>query len=46
MTRFCTRTKGLTSEQNKQFAKDLKEFAKQKAEQFRNESEPEESDQE
>ena len=36
MNRFCTRTKGLTEEQNKQYAKDLKEFSKQEAEKFRN----------
>jgi len=36
MTRFCTRTKGLSEDQNKQYAKDLKEFSKQEAEKFRN----------
>ena len=36
MNRFCTRTKGLSKEQNKEFAKDLKEFSKQEAEKFRN----------
>lgn len=40
MTRFCTRTKGLTEEQNKQYAKDLKEFSRIEAEKFRNQ-EPE-----
>ncbi len=34
--KFCTRTKGLSKEQNKEFAKDLKEFTKQEAEKFRN----------
>ena len=34
--RFCAKTKGLTKEQNKEFAKDLKEFTKQEAEKFRN----------
>ena len=36
MNRYCTRTKGLTEDQNKQYAKDLKEFSKQEAENFRN----------
>ena len=36
MTRFCTRTKGFTEDQNKQYAKDLKEFSKIEAEKFRN----------
>ena len=36
MNRYCTRTKGLTEEQNKQYAKDLKEFSKIEAEKFRN----------
>jgi len=36
MNRFCTRTKGFTEEQNKQYAKDLKEFSKKEAEKFRN----------
>lgn len=36
MTRFCTKTKGLTEEQNKQYAKDLKEFSTKEAEKFRN----------
>lgn len=43
MTRFCTRTKGFTEDQNKQYAKDLKEFSKQEAEKFRNQ-EPESQD--
>ena len=38
MTRFCTRTKGLSEEQNKQYAKDLKNFSKKEAEKFRNQS--------
>ena len=43
MNRYCTRTKGLTEDQNKQYAKDLKEFSKQEAEKFRNQ-EPESQD--
>lgn len=39
--RFCTKTKGLDEDQNKEFAKDLKEFAKTEAEKFR--KEPQES---
>ena len=39
--RFCTKTKGLNGEQNKEFAKDLKKFTKKEAEKFRNE-EPQE----
>jgi len=46
MTRFCTRTKGFTPDQNKQFAKDLKDFAKQEAEKFRDESETQEDSEE
>ncbi len=46
MTKFCTRTKGLSEEQNKQYAKDLKQFSKKEAEKFRpqepNEDESEE----
>jgi len=34
MTRFCTRTKRLTEVQNKKYAKDLKEFAKQEVKKF------------
>ncbi|MEX0855184.1 MAG: hypothetical protein WD018_05415 [Nitrosopumilaceae archaeon] len=37
--KFCTKTKGLTEEQNKQYAKDLKEFSKTEAEKFRNQTE-------
>jgi len=45
--KFCTRTKGLKEEQNKEFAKDLKQFAKQEAEKFRNQEPKEgESDEE
>ena len=45
MTRFCTRTKGFTEDQNKQYAKDLKEISKQEAEKFRNqEQDPKESE--
>ena len=39
-----TRTKGLTEAQNKQYAKDLKEFSKQEAEKFRNQKQEEESE--
>jgi len=47
MTRFCTRTKGLSEEQDKQYAKDLKEFSKKEAEKFRNqEQEPNEDESE
>ena len=47
MNRYCTRTKGLTDEQKKQYAKDLKEFSKQEAEKFRNqEQEPNEENSE
>jgi len=35
--KFCTRTKGLNKDQNKEYAKDLKEFSKKEAEKFRNE---------
>ena len=35
--KFCTRTKGLNEDQNKEYAKDLKEFSKKEAEKFRNE---------
>jgi len=28
--KFCTKTKGLTEEQNTQYAKDLKEFAQKR----------------
>ena len=42
MTKFCTRTKGLSEEQNKQYAKDLKEFSKKEAEKFRNQEPNEE----
>jgi len=34
--KFCTKTKGFDEDQNKEFAKDLKEFTKQEAEKFRN----------
>jgi len=35
--KFCARTKGLNEEQNKEFAKNLKEFTQKEAEKFRNE---------
>ena len=34
--KFCTKTKGLDEDQNKEFAKDLKTFTKNEAEKFRN----------
>lgn len=34
--KFCTKTKGLSEEQNIQYAKDLKEFSKTEAEKFKN----------
>ena len=37
--KFCTKTKGLTEEQNKQYAKELKEFAQKEAEKFKNQEE-------
>ncbi len=40
--RFCAKTKGLTKDQNKEFAKDLKEFTKQEAEKFKEDQEDEE----
>jgi len=47
MTRFCTRTKGFSEEQNKQYAKDLKAFSKKEAEKFRNQTqEPNEDESE
>jgi len=35
--RFCNKTKGLSEDQNTEYAKDLKEFNKTEAEKFRNE---------
>jgi len=35
--RFCAKTKGLNEEQNKEFAKDLKEFTKTEAKKFKDE---------
>ena len=32
--KFCTRTKGLNEDQNKEFAKDLKEFTQTEAKKF------------
>jgi len=40
--RFCAKTKGLTEDQNKEFAKDLKEFTQKEAEKFKDE-EPQEN---
>ena len=43
--RFCAKTKGLNEEQNKEFAKDLKEFTNKEVKKFQNkelEEEPEE----
>jgi len=42
--RFCSKTKGLTKEQNEEYAKDLKEFAQKEAEKFRNQSKEHESE--
>ena len=39
--KFCAKTKGLTEEQNKEFAKDLKKFTKREAEKFKDEEPPE-----
>jgi len=44
--KFCTKTKGLDEDQNKEYAKDLKEFAKKEAEKFRNEKPNEEAEEE
>jgi len=41
--KFCAKTKGLTEEQNIEFAKDLKKFTKKEAEKFKDE-EPQESE--
>ena len=35
--KFCTKTKGLSKEQNKEFARDLKAFSKDEAKKFQNE---------
>lgn len=40
--KFCTRTKGLNEDQEKQYAKDLKEFTQKEAEKFRNQEPQEE----
>ena len=37
--KFCTKTKGLSEEQNKQYAKELKEFTQQEAKKFKNQEE-------
>ena len=42
--KFCTKTKGFDEDQNKEFAKDLKEFTQKEAEKFKNQEE--ESDEE
>jgi len=44
--KFCARTKGLSEEQNKEFAKNLKEFTKKEAEKFRNKESNEEDKEE
>ena len=44
--RFCNKTKGLSEEQNTEYAKDLKEFNKTEAEKFRNEKPNEEAKEE
>jgi len=41
--KFCAKTKGLTEEQNKEFAKDLTKFTKQEAKKFKDE-EPQEAE--
>jgi len=47
MTRFCTRTKGLSKKQDIQYAKDLKQFSKNEAEKFRQQTpEPNEDESE
>jgi len=40
--KFCTKTKGLSKEENKQFAKDLQKFSKNEMKKFREEESPEE----
>ena len=42
--RFCNKTKGLSDEQNSQYAKDLKEFNKSQVEKFRKQETREDSD--
>ena len=42
--KFCAKTKGLTEEQNKEFAKDLKSFTKKEAEKFKDEPQESEDD--
>ena len=42
--KFCAKTKGLNEDQNKQFAKDLKDFTKKEAEKFREEPQESEDD--
>lgn len=44
--RFCAKTKGLTKEQNKEFAKDLKKFTKTEADKFQNEESKNQEDEE
>ena len=41
--KFCAKTKGLSEDENKQFAKDLKKFTKQETEKFKDE-EPKEDE--
>jgi len=42
--KFCTKTKGLSEEQNKEFAKDLKAFSKEEAKKFQNEDQESENE--
>jgi len=42
--KFCTETRGLDEEKNKEYAKDLKEFAKKEAKKFRNDKEEDEDE--
>ena len=42
--KFCARTKGLSEEQNKEFAKDLKAFTKKEAKKFQNEDQESEDE--
>ena len=43
--RFCAKTRGLNEEQNKEFAKDLKEFTNKEVKKFQN-SKPKEEPEE
>jgi len=37
--KFCTKTKGFDEDQNKEFAKDLKEFTQKEAKKFKDQGE-------